>query len=704
MTDRTKKNDPLGFPWGFVGRTVIYLIGFLILCFYFGLMNSNNSNLPWSSWGLVGRTVVYLIGLLLLCFLFGLLRSGGKSDSGEEFKLPEDQAGREATVPWPETDPYEKDRSKEPVRGWNDSLPGVRELPPPERNYIPPSDSTRITPNPEDSVTQVVAGQAIVLFNSKDLNSDMGSFAQQYKELYPADPYEIKYYNLRTGVMLIGFPDEELTNILDNLPGQISGIDFKVVTNDVLAESYVPSDPGFKTPAYDEYYKLIQAYDAWDVTKGSPDIKVAIIDSYFDLNHPLLKDRYVNPINIVTQTTDVYPPAHCPKDMNELGLYCHGSHVAALAIGAMDNGVGCAGIAPECTWIPISIGDQMSSIALIEAILYAIYQGADVVNFSIGAAFGPEVKNLTLEEQSYIAQNLKLRGEDLWDYVVKVANDHNCALVTAAGNDAILMGLDSKNRNDGMIKVEAVDGKGKVTDFSNFGSVKGQDFNYSTVAAPGMMVWSATDGRCTPIWEAMNTKVDKEQALQEMPGTSMAAPIVAGAVALMKSKNKDITTEEVIKILKMTGKKTDPDKPIGPTIQIRNALDAVGGEYANFDDLMKDHNLLVGKWKSTNVLDLMSKDGNKIDELWAYFIFDTPSVGHLEFHSLESQRIYKAPLSVTWKPDCLLLTQKGDAVSDDGDRINPDDFTCAPNQDRLLETVCSRNGKQRYTFLLQKTN
>lgn len=672
--------------------------------------NSHNQGKPFNLWGLVWRTAAYLAGFLILCLLLGLLKSGNGNDPSGGGNDPfgggnSDPGAPENPYPWPEDDPYRQDRSEQPVRDWTDSIPGVPELPSPDRNYIPPLDSARVAPNPEDSVSQIVTGEALVLFNSTDLKADMASFAKQYKSLYPGNGYEVKYYNVNTGMMLVGFPEDKLVDMLDNLPKQITGIDFKIVPNEVLQEAYVPSDPGFKTPEYDEYYKLIQAYDAWDVTKGSPDIKVAIVDSYFDLNHPLLKDRYVNPINIVTKTADVYPPADCPANGDELGMYCHGSHVAALAIGAMDNGVGCSGIAPECTWIPISIGDQMSSLSLIEGILYAIYQGADVVNFSVGTAFNPAVKSLSLEEQLYLSENMNLRGEDLWDYVVKVANDHNCTLVTAAGNDTILMGLDSKNRSDGMIKVEAVDGKGKVTEFSNYGNLPDYGVEYSTVAAPGMNVWSATDGRCTPIWESMNTKVDKNQALQEMPGTSMAAPIVAGAVALMKSKNKDITSEEIIKVLKMTGKYTDPDNPIGPTLQIRDALDAIGGAYANFDDLMKDHNLLVGKWKSTYEIDLTSvPDGKKLDQLWVYFIFDTPTSGTLEYHGVESGRIYRAPVVVDWKTDRLVITQKGNAVSADGNEVNSDDFICTPDENRLLKTACCRNGQERYTFLLQKVN
>lgn len=126
----------------------------------------------------------------------------------------------------------------------------------------------------------------------------------------------------------------------------------------------------------------------------------------------------------------------------------------------------------------------------------------------------------------------------MWEYVAQIANDHLCVLCTSAGNQTILMGLDSKNRSSHIIKVEAVDGKGQMAKFSNFGKVPEVGLDYSTVAAPGVNLWSATDRRCTPIWQAMGDVVSVKDGLQEMSGTSMAAPVVTGAVALLKVKSE----------------------------------------------------------------------------------------------------------------------------------------------------------------------
>ena len=185
----------------------------------------------------------------------------------------------------------------------------------------------------------------------------------------------------------------------------------------------------------------------------------------------------------------------------------------------------------------------------------------------------------------------------------------------------------------------------------------------------------------------------------------MASPVVAGAVALLKSKNKELTTDQVIKILKLTAKQTDTKHRIGPTIQIRDALDATGGDLANFDDLMKNHELLIGKWKSTHEI-ILAKEATdeKIDEMWAYFIFTSEDSGLLEYHTIQSKQVYKANLRVIWGTNSITIIQDGPAVSSNGDIVNKDDFVCTPNQDRLLEASCQRNGKERFKFMLEKVN
>lgn len=668
--------------------------------------NNNSSNAPfwqpWGAWGCLWRTILFLFGLALICFLFALLLRGCDRivtpPEVDPFGNSRDSLIHKPDNPYGELPPELLDSSF--VDDWRDSIPGVDELPDPDRNFIPPVDTTDIITNPEDSLTKIVADQLIVFFNSQDIKSDMTSFARQFKQHYPSSAYRVIYYNPSVGTMLLNVPKDRLLQTADELPQKITDIDFIVTTNDILNSNSKPSDPGFGEAKYDEYFKLIQTYDAWDITRGDPSVRVAIIDSYFDLSNPEIGERFYDRINIGTKTVNVMPPVVAPTPQN-LGLLCHGSHVAGLAIGGQNNKLGCSGIAPECSWIPIALGDYpWTNLKVFEAVLYAIYHDADVVNMSLGGV-PDEAGNLPIADQIQLTNVLGKRTEPVWDYITKTADDHKCILVKAAGNENALMGIDFMNRPNQIVNVEAVDGKGKKAGFSNFGRVANADREYSTVAAPGVQLWSVSVKYCAPVWQRLGYKVDAKNGFQEMDGTSMAAPVVTGAVALLKSKKKDLTADDVIKILKMTGKQTDTTNKIGPTIQIRDALDATGGELLNFDDLMKDHDLLIGKWKSTTELSI-ENGGKKVDNIWTYFIFTSTTQGTVEHHCINSKRVYRCAVTVKWESNRIIIYQAGKAVADDGDTLNKDDFICKPNDQRLLEATCVRGGQSRFDFMLEK--
>ena len=559
--------------------------------------------MPWGAGGCLWRTLVFLLGICLISLLLSLLLKGGKDKQQNNGSIDPDRQDSliiigNDTIPNPYHNLPPELRDTSIVRDWNEPIPGVDELPSPDRNFIPPIDSTKIITDPEDSVSQIVCDRLIVFFKStpEKVQDDMASFARQFKQQYQGNAYQILYYNSSIGTMYIGVPESERTKVADELPQKIQGIDFLVTTDQILSGMSKPSDPGFSVSNYDEYFKLIQAYDAWDITRGSKDVKVAIVDSYFDLSNPEIGERYANPINISTRRVNVLPPAAMPASEEEVGLYCHGSHVAGLAIGGQNNRLGCSGIAPECSWIPIALGNYpWSTIRILEGVLYAVYRGADVINLSVGG-ISPLMAQLPLGDQVAISQVAGKRGEAVWDYIVEIANRNNCIICKASGNESAFMGLDFMNRSDLVINVEAVDNQGIKADFSNFGVVDEVGIHYSAVAAPGVKLWSVSDKRCAPYWLLSGTKVSVKEGFQEMDGTSMAAPVVTGAVALLKSKNKDLTAAQARKILIMTGKQTDTQNRIGPTIQIRDALDATGkGDMLNFDDLMNDHDKLLGK-------------------------------------------------------------------------------------------------------------
>ena len=174
---------------------------------------------------------------------------------------------------------------------------------------------------------------------------------------------------------------------------------------------------------------------------------------------------------------------------------------------------------------------------------------------------------------------------------MKISNKHNATIVIAAGNDNILAGVNPLNRPRNFIVVSAVDKNNSElakANFSNYGL-------YSTVSAPGVDIFS-TYGK---------------KGYMAMDGTSMAAPIVTGAVALMKSIKEDLTPEQIICVLQGTGEPINGK--IGNCIRLDKALKKVqSGDFEDCDSRPEtpstgDVQVLLS-WNDYNDLDVACMD------------------------------------------------------------------------------------------------
>ena len=223
----------------------------------------------------------------------------------------------------------------------------------------------------------------------------------------------------------------------------------------------------------------------------------------------------------------------------------------------------------------------------------------------------------------------------MWERVFQKAQEKDCIIVFAVGNDNVISGIDPKKRNLNTVSVSAVDPNTAKASFSNYGRYPNINRDYSSVSAPGVAIYSAApDGQ-----------------YQYMQGTSMAAPIVTGTVALMKCANHNLSAEEAISILQETGTVVDPT--IGPMIHIGNAVNAAMGNKApavdcekihlevqrlqaqidslsrlcpgatepadtlKYDDVINDPRSLDGTWKSTT--ELVNTSDNSPIELYMTF-------------------------------------------------------------------------------------
>ena len=638
---------------------------------------------PWGCLGCLGRLLLYLLLLLTLMFLLSMFKMCSCSN-------PFRPTPTEITNPTGENPNPHVDIDTMIDIPRNIPNPGEN-LPNPDDNYIPPYDDGDIV---QDSLGQQTVGDRLnVILDSDAEDETFRQFADEFKQLYPGDEYTIRFYDPLTKALQIEVPREERDAMIQNLPQQITDINFLVFPESVMGsfQSNRPNDPAFQYPDYTWHFAPIQAYEAWEITKGSPNVTVAIIDSYFDLNHDELNsDRVVSPFCVPRRSGNVAPPQEGCAD----APFKHGSLVACTTLGNMDNNRGTAGIAPNCKFMPISAGHQFTSLTLLQGLLYAIYQGANVVNISAGDAYPEDspIYSLTPEEQIQLSQEWRKEEEAVWDYAFDLANARNVTVVWAAGNENLFTALDPSKRGDRSIKVSAVDTNLQKAGFSNYGNFEEQNVAESTISAPGVNIF----GACP-----YNDYIPLEWG----QGTSFSAPIVTGAVALMKSLDPNLTTPDIIQILRETGKPIDSNPEIGKLLQIKDALLRVqnNDDYARMDEIQDDHSQFEGLWQSTQLLH-KTTGGNMTDEmLRLYFQIDSESSGQIIYYEETSKLDFTAPISIQWEQDKVVLTQLQEATNPNAEnKYVVATYFCTPDEDQKVQCYHSSQYGTATPYYLRK--
>ena len=381
----------------------------------------------------------------------------------------------------------------------------------------------------------IIGNRLNIYFESADV--DLDAFAVSLSEVYPSGECQIIGGDRNIPMLQILIPENMRDAIRESLPGKLPDYDFFVVDESIFT---INGQPGGTVENVGWHLQAINLREAWSVTKGSRDIIIGIVDDGIDAGHDLLKRKIVKPYNVFTQD-------------NRLSTgEGHGTHVAGLAAGSdrmFDEGI--SGVAPKCRIMPVQVFDNglCTFSSLTSGIMYAIHKGASVVNVSVGPDFSG-LDMLPIADQANIAKTQFKNEEKVWRRVIEVAEEHNAIIVFAAGNNNILASISPSNRSEHTVNVAAVDISLKGTDFTNYG-------RGSNISAPGKEIASSV-----PV---------NEYAIYD--GTSMAAPIVAGTVALMKSIDEDISVSEVLSILQHTGIPVSDYVP--PMIQADAALTAL---------------------------------------------------------------------------------------------------------------------------------
>lgn len=290
--------------------------------------------------------------------------------------------------------------------------------------------------------------------------------------------------------------------------------------NHLVKFCLVPNDPYLNTSgswgnSHRDAWGLykIQADKAWDITTGSREIVVAVIDTGVDYEHEELKGRVIKGYDFSDRDDD-------PMDPDG-----HGTHVAGILAAAGNNGRGIAGMAWNCRILAIKIYPYGTEADCAQAIRYAAdhVSGVRVISMSwhlIGTSSSPLLEN-----------------------AIEYAARRDIVMVASAGNEKSDVASYVPANHPEVMAVSSTDVDDKICPFSNRG-------NKIDVAAPGGG-WGTLGGTYNVLSLKSRNAPDEYDSFivggdyLRLGGTSMAAAYVSGLAALMLSKNPYLTKGEV---------------------------------------------------------------------------------------------------------------------------------------------------------------
>lgn len=521
----------------------------------------------------------------------------------------------------------------------------------------------------DDDGHQLVANRLNVLFDLETGQAEYESWVEQFTSQYPAPDYQILFYDPNTKLMSIQVPADRRVAMITELPERIPDIPFLVFEESVMEMGLRPNDPVFGHTDHAYHYDAIRVYDAWDITMGSPDVTIAVVDSYFDLdNVEFAETAIATPYSVVRGDSTVSLPAdYNPQQPNP--VYAHGTMVAALAMGGVGNGRAAAGMAPRCRFLPVSLGHRFGCLAMLQGILYAMNHGATVINISAGLSLAEDIANWPVEQQIQAARTELLAQEAVWHYVFDMARRNYVTIVWAAGNDNIFLAIDASKRGDETIKVSATDASMSKAEFSNFGNIASDSIYESTISAPGAQVPGLVPGT---------------SGYMLVDGTSFSAPIVAGCVGLMKSIDPTLTTPELIDIMKSTGQpvRGTQGSTIGPILQIGPALSRIYSTIVSFDDFTRAISGGTGSFKFCEIDYLTISDPTALPPIYTMELHPTgPGTGKLRYISNRpNQEPVEAAYRATVSEGRIHLECERSSADASGNAFGTVDITIEPNE------------------------
>lgn len=300
---------------------------------------------------------------------------------------------------------------------------------------------------------------------------------------------------------------------------------------------YQPNDPLSDSVAgSQDNLKLIQAYRAWDFTKGDSSVVIGLTDTGMRPTHEDLvrkiKYNYADPINGIDDDHDGYVDNFRGWDMANNNndptynddLVVHGTQVAGAMAAQADNGKGVAGVGFNCKFLPIQVfaGVSTGVFAGYEGIVYAADHGCKVINMSWGGVGGYS------------------RFEQ--DVCTYAAVNKDVILVAAAGNtNAELLFYPASYEH--VLSVSATDAADAKAPFATYS-------HRIDLTAPGVSIRTTNGLYVATVAGALDADYWWGS------GTSLASPQVSGAAALVRARFPQLTAEQVMAQLRQSADTT----------------------------------------------------------------------------------------------------------------------------------------------------
>jgi PKD repeat protein len=335
-------------------------------------------------------------------------------------------------------------------------------------------------------------------------------------------PYDLNNDPKLLKTFLINFSQFDRIELIKEELAQNQDIEY-VENVPLYAIDYTPNDSLYNRDYgyanWNWHLDVINAEMAWDLNKGSSDIKVAVVDGAVWIDHPDL-------VNKIVLSEDVTQPGtqnSNPPSSGDPAVWSHGTHCAGLVGAQSDNLIGIASIGYNVSIIGVKASTIPGFVtAGYSGIQWAANNGADVISLSWG---GPGY--------SGTEQN-----------VINAAYALGVVIVAAAGNDNVSTTQYPAGYNH-VIAVASTNENDEKTDFSNYGT-------YVDVSAPGGYGTQGPGGLLSSTWDYTDYGYYDVYA-----GTSMATPLTAGLCGLILSVNPDLTPDELENILKSTTENID---------------------------------------------------------------------------------------------------------------------------------------------------